>query len=111
MSKCPVGPLKAVLGLTLAAFLLFGPLRLAANAADIVYGYVQHVSMQNIKITEIHTNKIQSFALVPSFDQIFSTDGKTTYQMKDLHPGDFVKIYSDHGLFSSRRADKIVVEK
>ena len=82
MSKSQANPLKVVAGLALAAFLLLGPLHLAANAADIVYGYVQHVSVQNIKISDINTNKTQSFTLVPSFDQVFSADGKTTYQMR-----------------------------
>ena len=99
------------LKVAVAVLLVVGPLRTQTLAADIVYGYVQHVSVDNIKISEVHTGKVQSFMLVPSFDQVFSTDGKTTYQMKDIHPGDFVKIYSDHGFLTKRRADKIVVER
>jgi len=53
------------------------------------------VSVDNIKIRDVQGSGTETFTLAPSFDQLFSVDGKTTYQMKNLLPGDFVKIYSD----------------
>jgi hypothetical protein len=110
MAKHSFGLFQIMLSVVVGSLLMVGPLRHEALAADVIYGYVQHVSVDNIKIREIHTSATETFTLVPSFDQVFSVDGKTTYQMKDLLPGDFVKIYSDRGLLG-KRADKIIVEK
>jgi hypothetical protein len=110
MGKYSFQPLHIMLAVVVGGLLVVGPLQQDALAADIVYGYVQHVSVDNIKIRDVQGSGTETFTLVPSFDQIFSVDGKTTYQMKDLLPGDFVKIYSDKGLLG-KRADKIIVEK
>jgi hypothetical protein len=80
-----------------------------ARAANIVYGYVQHVSTTNLKIQQSHTKQSLSFLLVPKFDQIFSSDGKTTYQMKDVKAGTFVKVYYDQKGLGARHADKIYI--
>jgi hypothetical protein len=110
MSKKSFQPLRVVLAVVAGGLLTMGPLQQNALAADVVYGYVTHVSVDNIKIQDAHSTSTETFTLVPSFDQVFSADGKTTYQMKDLLPGDFVKIYSDKGMLG-KRADKIIVEK
>ena len=47
--------------------------------------------------------------ILPHFDQIFSPDGKTTYQMKDIHEGHYVGIIYDQKALGVRHADKIYV--
>jgi hypothetical protein len=75
--------------------------------ADTYTGSVTHVSSENIKVKDSHGKEL-SFLLAPSFDQVFSTDGKTTYQMKNLKPGRPVKIVY-HQQLGVRYADKIIV--
>jgi hypothetical protein len=47
--------------------------------------------------------------VVPKFKQIFSDDGKTTYQMASLKPGTWVTVYYDQDLMGARHADKIII--
>jgi len=93
------------------AALVAGPVRAVASATNIVYGYVQHVSSDNLKIAVSKTHESLSFLIVPKFDQVFSSDGKTTYQMSALKPGTFVKVYYDQKGLGARHADKIYVYK
>jgi hypothetical protein len=79
----------------------------AVARADTYTGTVTHVSSDNIKVKD-STGKELSFLLAPSFDQVFSSDGKTTYQMKNLKPGRPVRIVY-HQQLGIRYADKIVV--
>ncbi len=79
----------------------------AALASNTFYGITAHVSMNNIKVTDPHTNQTLSFEILPKFDQIFSADGKTTYQMKDIKPGRYVGIIYDQKALGVRHADKI----
>jgi len=100
--------LLAILALVIAGFVAA-----PANAADRVgqanvSGIVNHVSENNIKITD-GTGHQLSFLLVPHFDQVFSDDGKGTYQMKAIKPGQYVKIYYDQKLLGARHADRILV--
>ena len=81
----------------------------APARADTYYGTVTHVSSANIKAKD-NTGKEVSFLLAPSFDQLFSSDGKTTFQMKDLKPGTPVKIVY-HQQLGIRYADKIFIQK
>jgi hypothetical protein len=74
--------------------------------ADTYTGTVTHVSSGNIKVKD-SSGKELSFLLAPSFDQIFSSDGKTTFQMKDIKPGRHVKIVY-HQQLGIRYADKII---
>lgn len=72
-------------------------------------GIVNHVSTNNIKVTNTKTHQSLSFLLLPKFDQIFSDDGKTTYQMKALKAGQYVKVYYDQKMFGARHADRILL--
>lgn len=72
-------------------------------------GIVKHVSDNSIKVTDTTHNQTLSFEIVPKFDQIFSADGKTTYQMKALKPGQYVKVYYDQKLLGVRHADRILL--
>ncbi len=78
-----------------------------AQATSYWTGTVTHVSTNNIKVKNA-SGTVQSFLIAPSFDQIFSSDGKTTYQMKNLKPGTHVKV-SYHQSLGARYADKIIV--
>lgn len=76
---------------------------------SLFYGNVVHVSMQNIKVHNPKTGETLSFVILPKFNQIFSGDGKETYQMKDIHRGAYVKIYYDQKALGARHADTIYV--
>jgi hypothetical protein len=73
-----------------------------------VSGIVNHVSDNNIKITD-GAGKQLSFIIVPKFDQVFSSDGKTTYQMRAIKAGQYVKVYYDQKFMGQRHADRILL--
>lgn len=72
-------------------------------------GIVDHVSSNNLKVTDPVTHQSLSFLIVPKFDQVFSSDGKTTYQMRAIHPGQYVKVYYDQKALGARHADRILL--
>ena len=82
-----------------------------AKSDNVFIGLVLHVSMQNIKVQDPKSKQTLSFVIFPKFDQIFSDDGKTTYQMKDIHAGQYVKVYYDQHALGARHADKIILMK
>ena len=79
----------------------------APAAAGTYVGTVTHVSSANIKVKD-NAGTETSFLLAPSFDQVFSSDGKTTYQMSRLTPGTPVKI-TYHSALGVKYCDKINV--
>ncbi|HEX8806494.1 MAG TPA: hypothetical protein VF741_06075 [Candidatus Aquilonibacter sp.] len=81
----------------------------AALAASTFYGLAVHVSANNIKVKDPRTGQVLSFEILPHFDQIFSQDGKSTYQMKDVHEGHYVGIVYDQKALGVRHADKIYI--
>lgn len=72
-------------------------------------GIVNHVSDNSIKVTDPKNHQTLSFLIVPKFDQVFSSDGKTTYQMKAIKPGQYVKVYYDQKALGARHADRILL--
>lgn len=86
-------------------------LSVSSAAADnkIWTGQVVHVSTENIKVHNDEGDQTLSFLLVPKFDQIFSDEGTTTYQMADIKPGMWVTVYYDQSALGARHADKIIV--
>jgi len=78
-------------------------------SAGTYVGTVTHVSSANIKVKD-SGGRETSFLLAPSFDQVFSSDGKTTYQMSHLTPGTPVKI-TYHSALGIKYCDKINVLK
>ena len=74
-------------------------------------GIVNHISANNIKVTDPATHQSLSFLILPKFDQVFSADGKTTYQMKAIKPGQYVKVYYDQRALGARHADRILLLK
>ncbi|HUA08234.1 MAG TPA: hypothetical protein VMA98_03100 [Candidatus Acidoferrales bacterium] len=79
----------------------------AAWAASTFYGITVHVSTNNIKVENPRTKRTLSFEILPKFDQVFSGDGKTTFQMKDVKPGRYVGIVYDQKALGVRHADRI----
>ena len=96
-------------GASALALLLALAVPQAVLAASTFYGVTVHVSTSNIKVKNPKTNQTLSFELVPKFDQVFSGDGKTTYQMKAVHSGQYVGIIYDQKALGVRHADKIYI--
>lgn len=101
--------------LTRAARIAALPLALAtvvpaaapAMTPSVFEGNLVHVSSENVKVK--NGSQTLSFLLVPHFDRVFSSDGKTTYQMAKLHAGQLVKVYYDQKALGMRHADRILV--
>jgi hypothetical protein len=96
--------------LLLAMFLgsfLAAPVSASVGSAN-VSGIVNHVSDNNIKITDGSHHQL-SFLLVPKFDKVFDANGKGTYQMSDVKAGQYVKVYYDQKLLGQRHADRILL--
>ncbi len=79
----------------------------AALAASTFYGIVVHVSTNNIKVQDSRTKQTLSFTIVPKFNEVFSANGKTTYQMSAIKAGQYVGIIYDQKMLGVRHADKI----
>jgi len=76
-------------------------------AASTFYGITVHVSTNNIKVRNPQNKQTLSFEILPKFDRVFSANGKTTYQMRKVKPGQYVGIVYDQKAFGIRHADKI----
>jgi len=72
------------------------------------YGRIVHVSSNNIKV-QSKSGQILSFLILPKWKNIWSDDGKTTYQMSFLHNGTPVEVLYDQSALGARHADKIIV--
>lgn len=80
-----------------------------ALAASTFYGEVVHVSVDNVKVHDPRSGQTLSFVVTPEFDQIFSDNGKATYQMKDLKHGQYVRVIYDQRALGMRHADRIYI--
>jgi hypothetical protein len=91
------------------ALSLFAAFPQAGSAAgtSTFYGITVHISSNNIKVQNPKTKQTMSFLLVPKFDQVFSADGKTTYQMGKIKAGQYVGIIYDRKALGQAHADKI----
>ncbi len=76
---------------------------------SIFEGITRHVSTNNIKVENPKTKQTLSFEILPKFNQVFSSDGKTTAQMDKIKAGQYVKIYFDQKFLGMRHADKILI--
>jgi len=83
------------------------PQRAPAATTWTFYGITVHVSTNNIKVQDPRTKQVMSFLLVPKFDQVFSPNGKTTYQMGKVKAGQYVAVVYDRKALGSAHADKI----
>jgi len=104
-----IAALVAALSIIGTAVVVPAPAQAAKVGSSWVEGTLVHISSSNIKIKDDKTGKELGFVLVPHFDQVFSADGKTTYQMKSLHSGQLVKVFYDQKLLGVRHADRILV--
>jgi hypothetical protein len=85
-----------------------GPVSAKVGSANFS-GIVDHVSSNNLKVTDPVTHQSLGFLILPKFDRVFSGDGKTTYQMRAIHAGQYVKVYYDQRFLGSRHADRILL--
>ena len=85
------------------------PQAVIAGQTNNFYGEVVHVSVNNVKVYDPHAKYTLSFVVTPEFDQIFSANGKETYQMKDLKAGQYVRVVYDQKALGIRHADKIFI--
>src|ERR1700693_35573 len=104
LSRCAMllATLALVVGLAAPVF---------AKSDNTFSGIVRHVSMNNIKVYNPADKQTLGFEIFPKFDQIFSGDGKTTYQMKDIKAGQYVKVYYDQHALGVRHANRIYLMK
>ncbi len=93
----------------LFAGVLVGAQPALAGKTNSFYGEVVHVSVDNIKVHDPKAKQTLSFVIAPKFDQVFSADGKTTYQMKNLKHGQYVRVVYDQKALGVRHADKIFI--
>lgn len=94
-------------GVTALALGMFAIPAQVTLAASTFYGITVHVSTNNIKVQNPKTKETLSFLILPKFDQVFSADGKTTYQMSKVKAGQYVGIIYDQSALGARHADKI----
>lgn len=94
--------------LALIAACLIPQLALAGKTNNF-YGEVVHTSVDNVKVYDPNSKQTLSFIVTPEFDQVFSDNGKTTYQMKDLKHGQYVRVVYDQKALGMRHADKIFI--
>lgn len=94
--------------LVVIAALLIPQMALAGKTNNF-YGEVVHVSVNNVKVYDPASHQTLSFVVTPEFDQIFSGNGKATYQMKDLKHGQYVRVVYDQKALGIRHADKIFI--
>ena len=100
--------LRLLIALVFMAAVAAPQLALAGKTNNF-YGEVVHVSVENVKVYDPKAKQTLSFILTPKFDQIFSADGKTTYQMKYLKKGQYVRVVYDQKALGMRHADKIYI--
>jgi hypothetical protein len=100
----------ATLGAAAMSVAVIGAPAYAYTPTGTMYGTVQHVSSDNIKIKDQATGKTLSFVMTPHFDKVFTKDGKTA-QMSFLKNGTPVEILYDQKMLGTRHADKIIVLK
>jgi hypothetical protein len=109
MSNHRLSALAAGVALSAAVLGAAGP-AVADKVGQTNYsGLVQHISSENIKVTNPRDHSTMSFLLVPHFKNVFSGDGKTTYQMNALKEGQYVKVFYDQKALGARHADRILI--
>jgi hypothetical protein len=106
----PMKKFSPLLLATAIAAVMLMPTGAPANVGSANFsGIVNHVSTNNIKITDNRSHQTMSFLILPKFNQVFSSDGKTTYQMSAIHAGQYVKVYYDQRMLGARHADRILL--
>ena len=102
--------LSSILFAATLAALVAGPAAANTKVGTATFtGIVSHVSANNIKVTDTTHNASLAFLILPKFNQVFSADGKTTYQMSAIKAGQYVKVYYDQKALGARHADRILL--
>ena len=83
----------AAVAASLFAIALFSAQPAQAVKVYAAIGTIRHVSTMNVKVYIWEEHKVESFVLIPKFKNVFSRNGKTTYQMADLVPGMDVDVH------------------
>lgn len=110
MTKLIRSPLALLAAIVFVTSLSAAPAFARTKAgSEIFQGLVEHVSPDNIKVTDPKTKQTLSFLMVPHFGKIFKSDGKTTAQEHALHEGAYVKVYFDQKALGQRHADRILI--
>jgi hypothetical protein len=87
----------------------FAPAVAAEKAGSQIFeGLVDHVSSNNLKVSDHKANKTISFLLVPRFNQVFKSHGKTM-QQATLRNGQYVKVYYDQKFLGRPHADRVLI--
>jgi hypothetical protein len=87
----------------------FAPAAAAEKAGSEVFqGLVDHVSSDNLKVTDPKSKKTLSFLLVPRFNKVFKSHGKTM-QQGSLHNGQYVKVFYDQKFLGRPHADRVLI--
>jgi hypothetical protein len=86
------------------------PPAVAAEKAgsQVFQGLVDHVSSDSLKVTDPKSSKTISFLLVPRFNKVFKSHGKTM-QQTSLHNGQYVKVFYDQKLLGRPHADRVLI--
>lgn len=101
--------LAALAGALAMLSLPFAPAIASEKAGSEVFqGLVNHVSSDNLKVTDPKTSKTVSFLLVPRFNKIFKSHGKTM-QQATLKNGQYVKVYYDQKFLGRPHADRVLI--
>jgi hypothetical protein len=101
--------LAALAGAVAMLSLPFAPAIAGEKAGSEVFqGLVNHVSSDNLKVTDPKTSKTVSFLLVPRFNKIFKSHGKTM-QQATLKNGQYVKVYYDQKFLGRPHADRVLI--
>lgn len=85
------------------------PVAALAGKTNNFYGDVVHVSVNNLKVYNPKSHQTLSFIVTPKFDRVFSANGKTTYQMKDVKSGQYVRVVYDQKALGMRHADMVYI--
>lgn len=102
--------LSTLLQATAFMAIALAPIGAQADVGSATFsGIVNHVSENNIKVTDNRSHQSLSFLILPKFNQVFSADGKTTYQMTAIKAGQYVKVYYDQRMLGARHADRILL--
>ena len=92
----------ALLGAALAV-----PPSTAQAATQMMIGRVKHVSSTDVTV-QGQGGQVMKFRTLPAFKNLFSKDGRSTYQMSALRPGTPVTVYYNRVL-GVPHASKILI--
>jgi hypothetical protein len=100
--------LAALAGVAMLSLPLAPAVAKERAGTEIFQGLVNHVSSDNLKVTDPKTSKTLTFLLVPRFNNVFKSHGKTK-QQSTLKNGQYVKVYYDQKFLGRPHADRVLI--